>query len=134
MRAGFTLVEMLVVLAIIGIAAAVLPVALLSEHEPDALAAAESYARVLRRARLGAVRTGAPQFVILRESGAYHTTTADRIPIDSGIVAGCDEIAAPALHAMYPSGLIMGDTVDFICGGSAAQLTVWPLQGIVDVR
>jgi len=86
---GFTLVEVLVVIAIVGItAAAVVPALARATSEDDVTRAARSFERVAVAARTTALeRAIAVDLSLVPESGRYWMRLVDGTAIDSGTIA-----------------------------------------------
>ena len=129
-RAGFTLVEVVVVLAIMGVLAAVTAPAFLAPRAADepAAAAAETR-RVLERARSTALARGAVVTVTIDPRTARYRVELERaddreLVADSAIaMAPGTAVAttAPRLRLrIEPTGAAWGDSVVIIAGSRAA--------------
>ena len=120
-RAGFTLVEVAVVLAILAVVAAAAAPALTGLRARDATtAAADEVARVLRRARATALEQGAPVVVVIDpESGRYWVDREEgeeRRPLAEGVLPLETVRLVAATSRVYfrfePGGAIGGEPLE----------------------
>ena len=129
MKRGFTLVEILVVLAILGItAAAVVPALARAPTEDDLTRAARALERVAAAARRTALERATPVAVTLvPESGRYWVHLSDGTAIDSGAIA-LDQgtrmrSAVPRPQFRFgPLGTADGDSLLLLGAGGAQSL------------
>jgi len=131
MKRGFTLVEILVVLAILGItAAAVVPALARATSEDDVTRAARALEQVAAAARRTALeRARADVVTLVPESGRYWVHLSDGTTIDSGAIA-LDQgtrlrSAVPRPQLRFgPLGTADGDTLLLLGAGGAQALVV----------
>ncbi len=131
MKRGFTLVEILVVLAILGItAAAVVPALARATTEDDVTRAARALEQVAAAARRTALaRATAVAVTLVPESGRYWVHLPDGTTIDSGAIA-LDQgtrihSAAPRPQFRFgPLGTADGDTLLLLGAGGAQAFVV----------
>jgi type II secretion system protein H len=142
MRRGFSLIEIVVVLLILGLVAAVTVPAFLSRAEPDAIArAAQDVTSVLERARRTAVERGVNTAVRLDPKSLRYDVSADsgtaRQSLAQGTMAmppGTETIAERDRLAFVftPDGRATSDALSLRLGTSVVRILVDPWRG--DVR
>ena len=133
-RAGFTLVEVIVVLAILGVMAAVTVPAIRDLRSTDALDHATSVTTtLLARARQTAVERGTPVRVVvdplgrrywvraLQPGAAPDSVLADTLDIASDV--SLDATATRLAVTFAPSGEAVGDVITLRWRGRAAAVT-----------
>jgi type II secretion system protein H len=130
-KRGFTLVEILVVLAILGItAAAVVPALAHATAEDDVTRAARALERVCVSARTTALeRATAVAVTIVPESGRYWVRLHDGTAIDSGAIpldpGTRIHSTAPRPRFWFdPMGAVDGDSLILLGTGGARALVV----------
>jgi prepilin-type N-terminal cleavage/methylation domain-containing protein len=139
-RRGFTLIELVVVLAMLAIAAAVAVPALRPPAERSAGAAADSLRRVLIGARGDAGRRGVPVAVLVRASDAtFVTMTLDAAGVADSLAAGSLPVPAGGrvtgsrgglVRAVFePTGRARADRVAFVDEGGRVEIGVDPWSG-----
>lgn len=139
--AGFTLIELTVVLAILGLMLALVPSAL-SIAIPGQQLRAVTYqlADDLRDARARAVLDGEPTTVAIKLDGAGQRvgTTGARLPRDTTIrvqnVPMASIVDDVASVGFFPDGSASGGTIDLSAGGRTYTITVDWLTGRVAVN
>lgn len=137
--AGFTLAEVVVVVLVLGIAAAVAAPALRRPDEHGAGAAAEALRRVYAEARGDAARRGEPVLVVLETAtdsfavfaeaagGARLLLRAGQLPLPAGSILGGREGRA---HARFtPLGRARADRVTLVQGDVRHVVEVDPWTG-----
>lgn len=127
---GFTLVEVFVVLAILGItAAAVVPGLARATEEDDITRATGQLERILGAARVRAIEQAAVVTVtLIPENGRYWTRVGDGQPVDSGSIALDHGVrlqsAAPRPRFRFdPLGMADGDAL-LALGPTGARVLV----------
>ncbi len=140
---GFTLVEVLTVVVVIGIAAAVAVPALRPPREQSAGAAAEALRRVYAEARGEAAARGVPVVVVLetatdsfavfaeREAGVRELIRAGQLPLppDGSVLGGREGRA----HARFtPLGRARADRVTLVDGDDRLEVRVDAWTGEAD--
>jgi len=138
--AGFTLIEMMVVLGILGLMLALVPSALSIAIPGQQLrAATNQLADDLRDARARAVLGGEPTAVAIKLEGAGQRvgTTGARLPRDTTILVQnapaasiVDDVASVSF---FPDGSASGGTIGLSAGGRTYTITVDWLTGRVAV-
>jgi len=131
MNRGFTLVEVLVVLVILGITAATVVPALARATEDDDLSrATRDVERVLVTARRTALERAAPVTVtVVPESGRYWVHRMDGTALDSGTVAldGGLRMVSSTRRPRFqfnPLGTADGDSLLLLGAGGARALAI----------
>jgi len=142
---GFTIVEILVVLAILGItAAAVVPALARATEEDDVTATARGVERVLLAARTTALERAARidvELIPLPEAARYWVHTQGGALLDSGtiVLAGSSRIQSPVPRPRFrfgPTGIVDGDSL-LVLGTAGARVLVidrWTGAIRVDAR
>jgi type II secretion system protein H len=132
---GFTLVEILVVLAILGITAAAVVPALARATEEDATTrTARAIERVLSAAQIRALERAAPlELVFVLDQGRWRIRDRDGATLDSGTIAldagtRLQSSAPPAppgrpSFRFGPTGAVDGDSL-IVLGASGARAIV----------
>ncbi len=145
MSRGFTIVEILVVLAILGItAAAVVPALARATEEDDVTATARGVERVLLAARTTALERAARidvELIPLPEGARYWVHTQGGALLDSGtiVLAGSSRIQSPVPRPRFrfgPTGIVDGDSL-LVLGTAGARVLVidrWTGAIRVDAR
>ena len=133
LRPGFTLVEMLVVLVILGISSSIV-IAALPRSESGAEAAASDYVSVLRRAQLTALNTGARVRASIQTDGSYRISVGPGSAnvVDRGQSEACGDsifVLRPTTYVMDPSGLVFGGTTTFQCADNIVNVLVENMEG-----
>lgn len=128
---GFTLVEILVVLAILGItAAAVVPALARATEEDSTTRAARELERVLIAARTAALERARPvDLTLLPEQGRYRTRLRDGAALDSGTIAldagiRIRSAVSPQVFRFSPTGTVDGDSLLVLGTGGARVVLV----------
>ncbi len=131
-KEGFTLLEMLVVLAIVGLAAAISAPLLRPSHGPLTLAAsAHQLCSTLRNARAHAIATNKETDVIVdiehrRYASSFGPSTA--LPADADIkLIIADDRRLDAIHgsfAFFPSGASSGGEIHLGNHGKSIAITI----------
>jgi general secretion pathway protein H len=126
---GYTLVELLVVLAILGLLTVTMPLAWHDARQPlDAKVAAQSLARTLALAREQAISEGRERRVILREHGVESAGTTENLPQQLSLaLPGKDQIA------FRPDGSSSGGTVRVGAPGHWHRVVVRAISGRVSI-
>lgn len=139
MSRGFTLVEVLVVLVILGIAAAVVVPALPRIVEEDPLArSAEDVTLLLRRARRTALERGAPvaltvdaesdrYWVEIYDQGEWRPLVADEVVLSPSVSLTAE--AGQARFVFRPNGSAQSDPLGVRDGGRGTAIAVDPWLG-----
>ncbi|MGH7544670.1 MAG: GspH/FimT family pseudopilin [Gemmatimonadota bacterium] len=139
MSRGFTLVEVLVVLVILGIAAAVVVPALPRMAEEDPLArSAEEVTNLLRRSRRTALERGAPvaltvdadanrYWVEIYEHGEWRRLVEDEVALSAD--ASLTAEAGRAHFVFRPDGRAQGDPLGVRYGARGTQIALDPWLG-----
>lgn len=151
-RAGFTLVELVVVLLLVAVATAVTVPAFLEEPQRDDLAiATERIDLLLRLGRDSAVRAGQPVTVSIdsitgtawlvtgredeqpsdgstvRRAGALHVVPGQSLDLPPSV--RLQVASARARFRFIPGGVSFGDTIVLHAGTAARTITVNPWTG-----
>ncbi len=141
---GFTIVEILVVLAILGLtAAAVVPALARATEEDDVTATARGVERVLLAARTTALERAARidvELIPLPEAARYWVHKGGAL-LDSGtiVLAGSSRIQSPVPRPRFrfgPTGIVDGDSL-LVLGTAGARVLVidrWTGAIRVDAR
>ena len=133
MKRGFTLVEVVVVIAILGItAAAVVPALAKATTEDDLTRGIRVFGEVLDAARAQALRQATSVSVTFVPETGHYWVSAGAEPLDSGIL-GLDpgvRLQSPALRPSFrfdPLGTADGDSVLLVgpSGARALSLDRW---------
>lgn len=139
MSRGFTLVEVLVVLVLLGIAAAVVVPALPRIAEEDPLArSGEEVTNVLRRARRTALERGAPialtvdteasrYWVEIYERGEWRPLTQDVLSLSPRVSLTAER--GRARFVFRPNGSALGDALAVRDGARGTRIAVDPWLG-----
>jgi prepilin-type N-terminal cleavage/methylation domain-containing protein len=141
-RSGFTLVELITVLALLGLTAGLAVPALLSVLEPDGRHASIRAAQELLEASrsLALERGTRVEIVVDSIDGSYRVSAYDdsvesvnsgRLPLGDG--ARLELSRARAHFAWDARGAATGDTLVIIAGDARVRLTVAPWTGAVVV-
>ena len=137
---GFTLVEILVVLAILGItAAAVVPALARATAEDDVTRTVRDVERVLLLARTRALEQATRvDITIVPEQGRYWIRSADGEPIDSGTIAlvGASRLYSENARPRFrfsPAGIIDADPLAVLGTGGARAISIDRWTGAVHV-
>jgi prepilin-type N-terminal cleavage/methylation domain-containing protein len=141
-RSGFTLVELITVLALLGLTAGLAVPALLSVLEPDGRHASIRAAdELLKAGRSLALERGTRvEIVVDSIDGSYRvsaqadsleTVSSGRLPLGDG--ARLELSRARARFAWDPRGAATGDTLVIVTSDARARLTVAPWTGAVIV-
>jgi general secretion pathway protein H len=142
-RGGFTLVEVVVVLAILAVAAAVsVPALLARAEEPPIDAATRHFEMLFRLARDSALRSAAPVTVVIDSATARVWLTARGVAADppEGTVLELPPGvrvqlgAARARFRFDAGGGAMGDSITLRGATETRRLTLDPWRGDVVVR
>ena len=135
---GFTLMEMVVVLAIVGItAAAVVPAMTRITSESGALSAARQLEQVLAAARTTALeRAIATEVVVAPQLARYWVHAADSGTIDFGLIeleqgVTLSSTAIRPHFRFAPSGTATADSLVALGPDAAVLLTVDPWSGAI---
>lgn len=144
--AGFTLVETMVVLVVLGLVAAAVAPDLRALLRPGSMAAAEELAGVYRNARAAATDRGQSVVVTLdHRTGAWRTYVGATGSPDEAVAHG-NLLAdrpdtrlrtagdGPAIVRFGPAGRARGPAVSANRGGHSLQVVVDPWTGAVGVR
>lgn len=133
---GFTLLEMLLVLALIGVMAAVaLPVAR-RQHEGTALrATAHQLAAVMRGARGAAIRDNAEKTLVVDVARRrFWVDGVSKVyPIANGVDVGLVALP-PGLMRFHADGSASGGNVLLTAGRASAEVTLDALTGAPRVK
>jgi len=128
-RRGFTLIELIVVMLIIGIAGFVIVPALLRDAPSDTAAVAQPMATVLRAARRVAIDSGQSARLVLdpsslryvvQMSSSARTVAEGTVPLPAGATVAAD--SARATFQFAPNGTAIGDSI--VVSGAAQRVFV----------